>query len=144
MADEAQPEGGVEGLIGRPLFEDDSGGQGIGPTLGSRAPDDSEAISEANRDEVWPSDEDENEPDLFPDAPRRRTYEHALGSEIARSGEDLSADVLRGAEPPSDDDAPRAGRIERASPGVAAPDLPAPPPGGWPPEGGFSRRTPDA
>ena len=70
--------------------------------------------------------------------------DHALGSEIARSGEDLSEDVLRGAQPLEDDELPPEGRIERASPGVAAPDLPAPPPGGWPPEGGFSRRTSDA
>lgn len=136
MADQQRPaRDSIEGLINRPLFEDDSDRQGFGPTLGSRAPDDSEAAAEAARQEteVWPDDADE--PDLFADAPRPRTHEHLLGSEIARSGEDLSRDVLRGAEPPEDDAPPPRARIERSRPGVAAPDLPIPPERGRPERG---------
>lgn len=127
MANEARPRNSIEALIDRPLFEDDSGGQGIGPTLGSRAPDDSEATSLEARQAAAAFASDDDEPDLFDDAPERRTHEHLLGSEIARAGEDLSTDVLHGAEPLEDDALPPQARIERGRPGVGAPDLAVPP-----------------
>ena len=130
MANADRPRNSIEALIERPLFEDDSGGQGIGPTLGSRAPDDSEAASQQARQAADARASDDDEPDLFDEAPERRTHKHLLGSEIARAGEDLSEDVLRGAEPPEDDALPPQARIERGRPGVGAPDLPVPPESG--------------
>lgn len=129
MADEDRPRNSIEALVDRPLFEDDTGGRGVGPTLGVQAPHPRPAPRET---EVWPADEDE--PDLFPETVERRSHEphqHLLGSEIVAAGEDLSQDILRPPEPPGEDELPRLARIERARPGVAAPDLPAPPPGRW-------------
>jgi hypothetical protein len=140
MAGEDRPRNSIEALIDRPLFEDDAGGRGIGPTLGVRAPHPQPAPHETD---VWPSDE--GEPDLFPETAERRPpeqfhgrlHEHLLGSEIAAAGVDLGQEVLRAPTPPGEDELPRLARIERARPGVAAPDLPAPPPGGRKPHGGF-------
>lgn len=130
MANEERPRNSIEALIDRPLFEDDSGGRGIGPTLGSRAPEGSGAVSRETRQGTDALPDDEDEPDLFDNAPERRPHEHFLGSEIARAGEDLSADALHGAEPPEDDALPPQARIERGRPGVGAPDLPVPPESG--------------
>jgi hypothetical protein len=135
MAGEDRPRNSIEALIDRPLFEDGAGGRGLGPTLGVQAPHPRPAPHET---QVWPSDEDE--PDLFPETVERRPpehhHEHLLGSEIAAAGEDLSQDILRAPEPRGEDELPRLGRIGRARPGVGAPDLPAPPPGGRKPYGG--------
>jgi len=131
MADEVRPRNSIEALIDRPLFEDETGGRGIGPTLGVRAPHPRPASRET---ESWPSDEAESE--LSGETSERRTREHHLGSEIVAAGGDLSLDILRPPEPPGQDELPRLARIERARPGAAAPDLPAPPPGGWKSGGG--------
>lgn len=133
MAEQDRPRNTVEALIDVPVIKDDSGGHGFGPTLGSPAPDDSEAAAAQSEPKAWPSDDDE--PDLFPDAPRSRTPRRPLGSEIARAGEDLGRDALHGAEPPGEDELPPSGRVGQARPGVAAPDEVAPPPGGWSPRG---------
>ena len=136
MAGEDRPRNSIEALIDRPLFEDGAGGRGIGPTLGVQAPRPQPAPHET---EVWPSDE--GEPDLFAETVERRPHEplheHLLGSEIAAAGEDLGRDILRAPAPPGEDELPRLGRIERARAGVAAPDLPVPPPGGRKPYGGL-------
>jgi hypothetical protein len=126
MADADRPRNSIEALIDRPLFEDDTGGRGIGPTLGVRAPHPQPASSGST---VWPSDE--NAPRPRDETSERRPHEHRLGSEIVAAGEDLSPDVLRAPQPPGQDDLPGLARIQRSRPGVAAPDLPVPPPGGW-------------
>ena len=125
MAAADRPRNSIEALIDRPLFEDDTGGRGIGPTLGVQAAHPRPA---PHGTQVWPSEEDE--PDLFAETSERRPHEYHLGSEIAAAGADLSGDVLRAPPPPGQDELPGLARLQRGRPGVAAPDLAVPPPGG--------------
>jgi hypothetical protein len=81
----------IEDLIDRSWFEDDSGGRGVGPTLGVRKADDSQAGR---------SPPASLEPRIFADLedttpPSGPVRGRGLGSEIARAGLDLGDSVLR-------------------------------------------------
>jgi hypothetical protein len=101
----------IEALIDRPQFQDDSGGHGVGPSLGGRLSGQSAAAQKSPLS---------LEPRIFADledtAPRRNAPTARLGSEIARAGIDLGGGVLR--QP--DDHGAHPG-VRRATPPAFAP-----------------------